>query len=78
MWVQSVMMFWYRLVMRVAFWGVLAVVVGVVAKRGVGRTVEDLGVLFEGVKGVWWREYERWDGASREGYGKTKPAWGHR
>ncbi|KAF8867009.1 hypothetical protein BDZ45DRAFT_710068 [Acephala macrosclerotiorum] len=64
-WMKRVMMFWFRLVMRLVFWGMVGVAVSVVAQRGVGRTVEDLMRWGGELNGVWWREYERWEGYSK-------------
>ncbi|TVY85365.1 hypothetical protein LSUE1_G000293 [Lachnellula suecica] len=60
--VKRMLMWWFRMVVRVVFYGLLAVLVAVVWQRGLGRTVEDL-VQWGGHLGeVWWREYRRWEG----------------
>lgn len=63
---KRVMMFWFRLVMRLIFWGGVALVVSLVMQRGVGRTVEDLMRWGGELSTVWWREYERWEGYQKE------------
>ncbi|KAG4436456.1 hypothetical protein IFR05_008070 [Cadophora sp. M221] len=60
--VRRLMMFWFRMVMRLVFWGVVVLLVSVVWQRGVGRTGEDLGSWVGEVGRVWEREYKRWEG----------------
>ncbi|KAH8662896.1 hypothetical protein BGZ60DRAFT_76754 [Tricladium varicosporioides] len=61
-WIRRIMMWWFRLVMRLMFWGAVVVLVSVVWQRGVGRTVQDLVGWGEELRGVWWQEYRRWEG----------------
>ncbi|KUJ20416.1 uncharacterized protein LY89DRAFT_682153 [Mollisia scopiformis] len=81
---KRVMMFWFRLVMRLIFWGVVALVISVVMQRGVGRTVEDIMGWGEELSTVWWREYERWEGYQKQqqrgvqqpfGRGNAETSW---
>ncbi|KAH6719316.1 hypothetical protein BKA61DRAFT_274213 [Leptodontidium sp. MPI-SDFR-AT-0119] len=60
--VRRVMMFWFRMMVRLLFWGVVVLIVSVVWQRGVGRTGEDLGRWASEVGSVWEREYRRWEG----------------
>jgi len=67
--VRRVMMFWFRVVMRLVFWGVVGVLVAVVWQRGVERTVGDLVHWGGEVGEVWAREYRRWEGVGNQGGG---------
>ncbi|KAL2067192.1 hypothetical protein VTL71DRAFT_1616 [Oculimacula yallundae] len=60
--VRRVMMFWFRMVMRLLFWAAVVLLCSVVWQRGVGRTGEDLGRWAGEVGRVWEREYKRWEG----------------
>ncbi|CZT48139.1 uncharacterized protein RSE6_08800 [Rhynchosporium secalis] len=65
--IRRVMMFWFRLVMRLVFWAVLGLAVAVVWQRGVGRTMEDLWMWGNEVRRVWEGEYKRWEGYQNQG-----------
>lgn len=55
-------MFWVRVVYRLVFWGGLAILIAVVAQRGMERSVGDLMDWGRELSEVWWREYRRWEG----------------
>jgi hypothetical protein len=82
--VRRVMMFWMRLVMRLVFWGGVAVLVSVVLQRGVGRTVEDLMGWGQELGEVWVTEYRRWEGyqnmkqKQNQNFGRTNARAGWR
>ncbi len=59
---RKIMMWWFRLCVKLAFWGAVAVVIGVVVHRGVGSTVDDVVGWGRELSEVWWREYRRWEG----------------
>ncbi|CAL3970908.1 unnamed protein product [Diplocarpon coronariae] len=65
--VRRVMLFWVRLAMRLVFWACVVLLVSVVWQRGVGRTVTDAASWTEELRGVWWREYRRWEGYQTQG-----------
>lgn len=52
--------------MRLVFWGTIGVCISMVYQRGVERTVGDLMGWGKVLGEVWWREYERWEGYSKE------------
>ncbi|KAL3428046.1 hypothetical protein PVAG01_01555 [Phlyctema vagabunda] len=58
---RRILMWWTRLVMGILFWGVIGLLVLLVAQRGVGRTAADLYDWGENLCQVWWREYRRWE-----------------
>ncbi|KAH7383602.1 hypothetical protein BKA64DRAFT_712480 [Cadophora sp. MPI-SDFR-AT-0126] len=70
--VRRVMMFWFRLVVRLVFWGVIGVLVAVVWQRGLERTLGDLVQWGGEVGDVWTREYRKWDGVGNQGGGSGK------
>lgn len=61
-WVRRMMVWWFRLVTRVMFWGTVVVLASVVWQRGLGRTLQDVMMWGEELSDVWWREYRRWEG----------------
>lgn len=73
--VRRVFAFWMRLVMRLTFWGGLAVLVATVWQRGVGRSVEDVSTWGRELSDVWWREYNRWDGYQGQGRATAGASW---
>lgn len=80
--VQRLVMWWVRMVVRLTVLCVVVVLVSVVWQRGVGRTAEDLAGWLSELGEVWWREYRRWEGYQRESQmrgggsnGSGKSAW---
>jgi len=76
--VQNVMMFWYRLITRIVIFATLVVVVAVVWQRGIGRTFSDIQSIARELSVVWWREYEKWEGYQKNGYPQKKSGWWNR
>jgi hypothetical protein len=60
--IRRVMMFWFRLCVRLAFWAVVVLVISAVWQRGLQRTMEDLVGWGIELRDVWQKEYKRWDG----------------
>ncbi|KAK0103029.1 hypothetical protein ONS95_000788 [Cadophora gregata] len=67
--VRRVMMFWFRVVMKLVVWGCIGVLVAVVWQRGLERTVGDLVGWAGEVARVWEREYKRWEGVQNQAGG---------
>jgi hypothetical protein len=65
-WLRRIMMWWLRLLFRIAFWSVVVMVVSAVWQRGLEQTVQDISGWVEEVRGVWWSEYRRWEGVQRQ------------
>jgi hypothetical protein len=68
---RRMMMFWVRIMWRIAFWGGLVAVGSVVYQRGLERTVNDAVHWGEQLAEVWWREYEGYSRASQPDYGRS-------
>lgn len=72
LWMHRVMMFWTRLVTRMIFWSLIAMVVAMVWQRGPEAVLRDVAV-FSGraaayatvVKDIWLAEYDRYDAQTR-------------
>jgi len=62
------MVWWFKLVIRLAFWAVVVLIISAVWQRGVERTVRDLVGWGQELSEVWWREYRRWDGYQNQGW----------
>ena len=60
--IRRVMVFWFRLCVRLAFWAVVVLVISAVWQRGLQRTMEDLVGWGMELRDVWQKEYKRWDG----------------
>jgi uncharacterized protein YggT (Ycf19 family) len=65
--IRRVMVWWFKLVMRIAFWTVVVLVISAVWQRGPERTVGDLVGWGQELSEVWWREYRRWEGYQNQG-----------
>lgn len=63
---KRMVMWWFSLIFRLLFWGMVGVVVSLVWQRGVENTFSDLYGWGETLGRVWWREYERWDGYQKQ------------
>lgn len=69
--------------MRLVFWSLFALLVSVIAQRGIGKTADDLMRWGQELSTVWWREYERWDGYQKQhaggggtfGKGNARNTW---
>lgn len=59
---KRILMWWFRLVVWIVFYGLFAVLLAVVWKRGIGRTVEDLAAWGQHLGEFWWDEYRKWEG----------------
>jgi hypothetical protein len=59
---KRILMWWFRLVIWIVFYGLFAVLIAVVWQRGVGKTVVDLVGFGKHLNEYWWREYEKWEG----------------
>jgi len=68
--IKRVLVWWFKLVVRITLWGLLAVLIGVVWQRGVGRTVADAAGWGQELGEVWWREYRRWEGYQKQQAGR--------
>ncbi|KAF2018690.1 hypothetical protein BU24DRAFT_418214 [Aaosphaeria arxii CBS 175.79] len=55
-------LFWVRLVLRIAFWGTVGFVGVWIYKRGVDGFIDDV----EGLARFWWGEWERFEGDVRD------------
>jgi hypothetical protein len=60
--IRRLMVFWFRLCVRLAFWAVVVLVISAVWQRGLQRTMEDLVGWGMELRDVWQKEYKRWDG----------------
>jgi uncharacterized protein YggT (Ycf19 family) len=69
--IRRVMVWWFKLVMRIAFWTVVVLVISAVWQRGLQRTVGDLVGWGQELSDVWWREYRRWEGY--QNHGRAQP-----
>jgi uncharacterized protein YggT (Ycf19 family) len=80
--IRRVMVFWFRLCVRLAFWAVVVLVISAVWQRGLQRTMEDLVGWGMELRDVWQKEYKRWDGyqnqhrsQSHMGRTQAKASW---
>jgi uncharacterized protein YggT (Ycf19 family) len=73
--IRRVMVWWFKLVMRIAFWTVVVLFISAIWQRGVERTVGDLVGWSQELNDVWWREYRRWEGYQNQGkaQGRNSP-----
>jgi uncharacterized protein YggT (Ycf19 family) len=60
--IRRVMVFWFRLCVKLAFWAMVVLVISAVWQRGLQRTMEDLVGWGMELRDVWQKEYKRWDG----------------
>jgi len=65
--IRRMMVWWFKLVMRIAFWTVVVLVISAVWQRGLERTAGDLVGWGQELSEVWWREYRRWEGYQNQG-----------
>ncbi len=65
--IRRVMVWWFKFMMRVAFWTVVVLIISAVWQRGLDRTIGDLVVWGKELNEVWWREYRRWEGYQNQG-----------
>jgi Nuclear pore assembly and biogenesis len=80
--IRRLMVFWFRLCVRLAFWAVVVLVISAVWQRGLQRTMEDLVGWGMELGDVWQKEYKRWDGyqnqhrsQSHMGRTQAKASW---
>jgi uncharacterized protein YggT (Ycf19 family) len=65
--IRRLMVWWFKLVMRIVFWTLVVLLISAVWQRGVERTVGDLVGWGQELSEVWWREYRRWEGYQNQG-----------
>lgn len=74
---RRILMFWTRLVMRLTFWGGLAVLGMVVWQRGVATTAMEVVGWTRELADLWLREYRRWEGYQNQGQAARGAANGY-
>lgn len=78
-WIRRLVMWWTRLVARVAFWAVVALIVAAAWERGLTRSARDVVAFaakvvgyMAALKDVWNNEYDRYE-SQRFGAGAAEP-----
>jgi uncharacterized protein YggT (Ycf19 family) len=74
--IRRVMVWWFKFVMRIAFWTVVVLIISAIWQRGLERTVRDLVGWGQELSEVWWREYRRWEGYQNQGRRNQGPVLG--
>ncbi|KAF4124070.1 hypothetical protein GMORB2_5786 [Geosmithia morbida] len=80
-WLRRLVMWWTRLVARLAFWAVIALVVAAAWERGLARTTRDVAVAsstlagyLAGLRDIWVAEYNHYESQRVRGGGPSSSA----
>ena len=66
---RRMVVWWTKVIMKLLFWGAVGLVGSLIYQRGLEQCVQDAMHWGAELSEVWWREYRKWEGYSKQNQG---------